>query len=180
MTHYGIGIAGATVGFLMVFYLLLMAAQAKHPMTWWRLGYHFGLYVLDIVLVLTGFILGFGLEVVSWFWVLAPALVGRFVIHMFNTIMIHQGEKERKDPVDHAQTISTPIQGSVRVESLFGANEDIRDEGGAILWSEPYSFSRVRVPGDQFHFLDRDGIFEVISCEKQPSGTVATVVRRVS
>lgn len=177
MTHYGIGIAGVVIGFLMALLLLLVLGGLRTPPIWKRLAYHFGLYVVDIVLVLTGFILGFGLEVRSWFWVLVPALVGRFVIHMFNTVMISRDIPVKKAPGETTVTPrSTPIQGA----SVEGLMEDIRDEDGTILWSEPYVFGRLRVQGDRFHFNDRPGEFEVVTCERQPSGTIATTVRRVS
>ncbi len=65
---------------MMTFSLTHRGGNRERKMFAW----HLVLYALDIAMVLTGFILGFGLQVQSWWWVLAPAFFGRFVIHVFN------------------------------------------------------------------------------------------------
>ena len=170
MSNYWIGIACGVIGFLMALVLMMVYATAKKPGLWRRLAYHYLLYLVDIVLVLTGFVLGFGLEVVSWFWVLVPALIGRFIIHMFNTMMVRAEAREEPLAQGKAPELSEEVHS-------VSPTEDVRDEYGTILWTEPYPFSRLDKPGATF--IRKAVKYTVISCERQPSGTISTVVRRV-
>lgn len=64
-----------------------------------RIAAHCFLYTLDMSCVLTGFIYGFGMEVKSWFFVVAPLIFGRIIVSIYNSVFHNSGLKRRRDDV---------------------------------------------------------------------------------
>lgn len=57
---------------------------------------HLICYIIDAMMALAGFILGFGLEIKSIFWIIFPMIIGRFAFHILNASYFIGKEKEEK------------------------------------------------------------------------------------
>ena len=76
---------------LLVVPLLLLLLWAAMKGGWKRFMAHLSIYVIDMGMAITGFIMGFGLTVQNWWWVIGPMVVGRFCFHI-----LHSASKEAK------------------------------------------------------------------------------------
>lgn len=83
--------------------LVFAAAWRGDKYTRRTLFAHLLLYGMDFCCVLIGLTLGFGLEVKSWFFVLAPALWGRLVLHIYNGVF-YNAELARRRKTDKPQS----------------------------------------------------------------------------
>lgn len=89
----------ANLGFVLlgaslpILFLLLVASRKAG---WKRPAAHLACYAIDMAMALTGFVLGFGLEIKSVFWVVFPMLVGRFAFHVLTSSMTKAWTAEAK------------------------------------------------------------------------------------
>lgn len=60
-----------------------------------RLLTHFVAYAVDMTIAITGFVMGFGLKVESWAWLIGAMIFARFCFHILQHILYHNDHEEK-------------------------------------------------------------------------------------
>lgn len=63
---------------------------------------HLAIYAVDMAIAMTGFIVGFGLEVKNWWALILIGILGRWVLHTANGVLMRATATERaREEIDN-------------------------------------------------------------------------------
>ena len=96
---FGLGMISIAIPIVM---LLMLAAISGGKTLIRRALVHLLCYCIDAGMALTGFVLGFGVEIKSWAWVIGALIVGRFAFYVLNMVYFIDEAAHIRFVIEHA------------------------------------------------------------------------------